>query len=119
LLADKKKESCCRRPPAHCTELIYCAAAIRGSRMAAASPVWIVTARGAPPIRCAVSDITPDGGCLIVGQQTFVPDRFALYTSFQNKRGRPCGVVWRNEGLIGFQFIAIVRAERHRKATRF
>ena len=75
----------------------------------AGSPVWLVTARGAPPIRCAISAITPVGGCLIVGAETPVPERFALYTSFQNKRGRTCGVIWRKEGLIGFEFIAVAK----------
>ena len=69
------------------------------------SPVWIVTARGAPPIRCSISDITPTSATLVIEPNVSVPDRFALYTSFKNRRGRPCKVVWRKERLVGFEFV--------------
>lgn len=87
--------------------------------MAAASPVWIVTAREVPPIRCTLSEVTPNGGCLVIDQQISVPDRFALYTSFRNARGRSCSVVWRKERLIGFEFIATLREEGRRKTSRY
>jgi hypothetical protein len=71
------------------------------------SPVWIVTARGAAPIRCSLSDITPTSGTLTFDPQVGVPERFALYTSFKNRRGRPCRVVWRKERLVGIEFIQV------------
>lgn len=69
------------------------------------SPVWIVTARGAPPRRCSIFDITPTTATLIVDPEVSVPDRFALYTSFKDRRGRLCKVVWRNERQIGLEFV--------------
>ena len=87
--------------------------------MPAASPVWIVIARGAPPIRCTISDKTSIGGCLVIDPLTSVPDRFALYTSFRDMRGRSCSVVWRKERLIGFEFIATLREEGRQKMIRY
>ena len=87
--------------------------------MAVATPVWIVTAHRAPPLRCSLSDVSPTGGCLSIDPQMEVPDRFALYTSFRNSRGRACHVVWRKERLIGFEFIATAREEGRRKLNRY
>src|SRR3954463_143912 len=71
------------------------------------SPVWIVTRRGSSPLRCILTEPTPVGGWLLVDPPASIPDRFSLYTSFRNRRGRPCQVIWRKSGAVAFEFLPI------------
>ena len=81
------------------------------------SPAWIVTRRGASPVRCMVSGLTTTGGCIAVDTQVAIPERFALYTSFRSQRGRPCHVTGRKPGLIEFEFIPTKSDEERKRRS--
>jgi hypothetical protein len=70
------------------------------------SPVWIVLARGGQPLRALVSGLTETSGILHVAPNVAVPDRFALHTSFKDRRGRVCRVVSRSPEGIAFEYAA-------------
>jgi hypothetical protein len=44
-------------------------------------------------------------GRLTFGKETFVPDRFAIYSSFRSRRSRSCRVTWRKGNEVGFEYI--------------
>jgi hypothetical protein len=78
------------------------------------SPAWIVTSRRSPPVRCLVYGLVPTGGCIVVDVGAIVPDRFALYSSFRSKRGRPCRVTTRDDNFIHFEYLP-TKAEHERQ----
>jgi hypothetical protein len=81
------------------------------------SPAWIVISKGASPIRCKVSGMTATGGYIAVAPEIEVPQRFALYTSFRTRRGRPCRVTGQQGGNIEFVFLPTKSEEARRLAN--
>jgi len=67
--------------------------------------VWVVVARGKPPVQCRLSYSSRNAGHLIFENKTSVPDRFAIYNSLRSNRGRLCRVTWRSDNEVRFEFL--------------
>jgi len=57
-------------------------------------------------------------GCIAIHPQLQIPDRFALYTSFTNRRGRSCRVTKREAAFIEFEIVPPKNEEGGRRAAK-
>ena len=69
------------------------------------SQVWVIVARGKIPIQCTLTYSSRNIGQLTFEKETFVPDRFAISSSFRSRRSRSCRVTWRKGNEVGFEYI--------------
>jgi hypothetical protein len=57
-------------------------------------------------IDCAILNLSAHGACLLVSDESEIPDRFHLATDFGGPRYE-CKVAWRNDSRIGVSFESV------------
>jgi hypothetical protein len=78
----------------------------RSQRRAVRQGAWIFPGGGAPSIPCAIMDLSDAGARLRVDRATQLPPRFILVMSRDGRLNRHCKTIWRNEDLLGVQFLS-------------
>jgi hypothetical protein len=79
------------------------------SRKSARRPVrqgaWIFRGGGAATIPCVMMDLSGSGARLRVDAETELPAQFILVMSRDGRLNRRCRTVWRDNDMIGVQFL--------------
>lgn len=66
---------------------------------------WIYLGKGALPSPCSISDISDAGVRLKLPNDLDIPTEFILLLTVDGRTRRRCRVVWRDQGLVGAEFI--------------
>jgi hypothetical protein len=81
-------------------------------------PATIALGGDAPPLYCALCNVSQEGAQLVVAEPDRVPDRFVLALSADGAARRKCRVVWRAGELIGVEFVKAARKGEGPAAVR-
>ena len=66
---------------------------------------WIYLGRDVLPNPCSISDISDTGVRLKLPNDFNIPTEFTLLLTLDGRTRRRCKVVWRDQGVIGAEFI--------------
>jgi hypothetical protein len=79
---------------------------------------WLTSAKNAPRVECAMSDISATGARIEVEKPGELPDRFILMFTSSGQPCRWCRVIWRTGRHVGVKFEKMTREEAERLLLR-